>query len=243
MSRIASFHRFLRMAVVAMGCIWATQGLAADNSAAVQKRFESLFEGVPVDGVAQTPYGLYEVQVGGELLYTDESVSYVLQGTLVDTATRMNVTSARQEQLSAVPFDQLPLELAFVQKLGNGARKMAIFEDPNCGYCKQLRHTLLDLKDVTIYTFMYPILSPDSSTKVQSVWCAKDKAAAWDDWMLNGKVPPAASCDAPMTEFVALGQRLNVRGTPTIFFEDGSRASGALPLAMLEDRLRDAEAP
>jgi len=224
------------------GLVGGGQAVAADQSAAVQKRFESLFEGVPVDGVVRTPYGLYEVQVGGELLYTDENVSYIMQGVLIDTATRTNVTSERQEALSAVPFEELPLELAFVQKHGSGSRRMAVFEDPNCGYCKQMRHALRELEDVTIYTFMYPILSPDSAEKVEAVWCTDDKAAAWDAWMLNGREPAAAKCKAPVAELVALGQRLNVRGTPTTIFEDGTRISGALPLATIEARLTEAEA-
>src|SRR5690606_38683051 len=184
----------------------------------------------------------YEIQVGGELLYTDEKVSYIMQGVLIDTATRTNVTSQRQEALSAVPFEELPLELAFEQKRGNGMRRIAVFEDPNCGYCKQMRHTLRELEDVTIYTFMYPILSPDSVEKVQAVWCAADKAAAWDAWMLNGEEPAAANCAAPIKELVALGQRLNVRGTPPTIFEDGGRVSGALPRPALESRLTEAEA-
>ena len=119
---------------------------------------------------------------------------------------------------------------------------MAVFEDPNCGYCKQMRHALRELEDVTIYTFMYPILSPDSAEKVEAVWCTDDKAAAWDAWMLNGREPAAAKCKAPVAELVALGQRLNVRGTPTTIFEDGTRISGALPLATIEARLTEAEA-
>lgn len=236
------FSRLCAAATVLAGLVCGSQAVAADQSAVVQERFQSLFEGVPVDGVVRTPYGLYEVQVGGELLYTDENVSYIMQGVLIDTATRTNVTSERQEALSAVPFEELPLELAFVQKHGSGARRMAVFEDPNCGYCKQMRHALHELEDVTIYTFMYPILSPDSTEKVQAVWCADDKAATWDAWMLNGKEPAAAKCKVPVAELIALGQRLNVRGTPTTIFEDGTRISGALPLATIESRLTQAEA-
>jgi len=243
MSPVKTLLSTLRAAAVVLGSLFAVQAMAADLSAEVAERFTQQFQGVPLDGVTLTPYGLYELQVGGELLYTNETVSYVLQGSLIDSANRTNVTNARMQQLLAVPFAELPLELSFVQTFGTGARKMAIFEDPNCGYCKQLRQTLHQLQDVTLYTFMYPILSPDSSTKVESVWCAADKAAVWDAWMLKGETPPAAKCDAPLKDLVALGMRLRVRGTPTLIFEDGSRASGALPIAMLNDRLRDAEAP
>jgi thiol:disulfide interchange protein DsbC len=235
---------FFRRCVVSASLALAALGMLipahADTTAQVRERFEAVFPGMKVDGVTRTEYGLYEVQLGSEIVYTDEPVSYVLQGTLIDTATRSDVTRARLEKLLAVPFEQLPLELAFTQVRGAGSSRIAIFEDPNCGYCKQLRRTLLELDDITIHTFMYPILSPDSADKVEPVWCARDKAATWDAWMLQNRAPEAASCEAPLKALVELGQRLNVRGTPTIIFQDGSRASGALPLAALQARIRQA---
>lgn len=213
-----------------------TSAWAADT-ADVKKRFQEHFKAVPVDNVTLTPYGLYEVQVGDTLLYTNADVNWVMEGILIDTATRQNVTAARQEQLNAIAFDQLPLTLAFEQVKGNGSRKIAIFEDPNCPYCKQLRRTLESVDNLTIYTFLYPILSPDSRVKSESVWCASDKGSTWDAWMLGDTIPPAAQCGAPLDEFVAAGQQLRVRGTPTVFFEDGTRASGALPAAIIEQRL------
>lgn len=227
-------------AALAMAAALAAPGWAADV-AEVQSRFESQFRNVPVEGVTLTPYGLYEVQVGDELVYTDAEVTFVLQGALVDVATRTNVTNARMEQLSAVPFEELPLALAFSQQYGDGSRRLAVFEDPNCGYCKQFRNTLRELDDATIYTFMYPMLAPDSAEKVHHVWCADDKAATWDAWMIDGRAPPAVTCDAPMQELVALGQKLRVRGTPTVIFEDGSRVSGAMPLAAVQARLEQAQ--
>lgn len=241
MHTVQKLLRIGRYAGLALGCLWAAQSWAQnDQNEQVKQRFESMFQHMQVEGVTLTPYGLYELYVGGELLYTDANVSYVLQGALIDTASRTNVTTARLEQLTAVPFDQLPLELAFTQVRGKGTHKIAIFEDPNCGYCKQLRHTLQQMDDVTIHTFMYPILSPDSTTKVGAVWCADDKGAVWDAWMLTNRTPPQAQCDAPIADLVAFGKKLNVRGTPTIIFENGQRASGALPLAALRSRMQAA---
>lgn len=208
------------------------------TAATIKQLLEKRFTGLAIDAVAPTAYpNLFEVRIGTDLLYTDTSAAFILDGTLVDVATRRNVTQERQEALLAVPFDSLPLELAFKQVIGNGSRHVAVFEDPNCGYCKVLRRTLQDVKDVTLYTFMYPILSPDSTDKVKNIWCASDAAATWDAWMLKGRVPPAAACDAPVDAMVALGRSLNVQGTPTLIFADGSRASGALPLAALRARL------
>ena len=206
---------------------------------AVGKLFAERFNNPPVKAIRATPYGLYEVQMGNEIVYTDRQVSFVLDGTLIDANTRKDVTAERLEQLSRIAFDDLPFDLALKQVKGNGQRKVAIFEDPNCGYCKQLRQTLQQVDNLTIYTFPLPILSPDSTQKVRHVWCAKDRAAVWDAWMLKGQVPPKAEdCDVPIDKMLALGQKLSVRGTPAIFFANGSRVPGAISQKELEQRLQ-----
>ncbi|VFR25003.1 Thiol:disulfide interchange protein DsbC [plant metagenome] len=212
---------------------------AADAAIAanVHERFVSRFPGAPVTDVRATPYGLYEVNLGGDLVYTDEAVRFVLDGTLIDAETRRDVTRARKEELSRIAFDDLPLALALKQVKGKGERRIAIFEDPNCGYCKQFRRTLEEVDNLTVHTFLLPILSPDSHVKVRDVWCSKSREKTWDDWMLRGKVPPAATCDDVGGEVVALAQKLMVRGTPAIFFDDGSRANGALSLDAFKTRL------
>lgn len=204
---------------------------------AVAKRFGELFSGVQVDGARRTPYGIYEVQVGSDLIYTDEKVTWVMEGPLIDAATRRDVTRERLEKLGSIPFTELPLELAVKQVRGNGERQMAMFEDPNCGYCKQLHKTLKDEDNITIYSFLYPILSPDSTIKSRDVWCAKDPAQVWREWMVDGKKPPKAECDAPVQQVLELGQKLMVRGTPAIFFPDGTRLNGAAPLEMIRSHL------
>ncbi|WP_080705048.1 thiol:disulfide interchange protein DsbC [Bordetella bronchiseptica] len=204
---------------------------------AVKERFAQRFEGFDVTAVRRTPYGLFEVQIGTDLLYTDEKVTWVMEGPLIDALTRRDVTRERQEKLSSVPFDELPLDLAVKQVKGDGSRVMAVFEDPNCGYCKQLHRTLEDMDNITVYTFLYPILSPDSTTKVRDIWCASDPAKVWKDWMVRGQRPPTAECDAPVEQWLALGRQLMVRGTPAIFFKSGGRVSGALPRDELEARL------
>lgn len=201
-------------------------GADTDQVAAL---FSQRFPDLTVTAVRRTPYGLYEVQVGMDLIYTDAKVGWVMEGPLIDAATRQDVTRERQERIGAISFDQLPLNLAVKRVSGDGSRVVAVFEDPNCGYCKQLRHTLEDIPNLTVYTFIYPILAPDSRTKARDIWCAQKPGQAWDDWMVRGKLPAAANCNAPIDQVLALGQRLMVRGTPTLFFPDGSRVSGALP--------------
>lgn len=208
------------------------------KSLAVKKLFEQRFDQPAITAVRPTPYGLYEVQLGMDLVYTDENVTFVFDGVLIDAKTRQDYTRERQDAISRVPFDQLPFELAMKQVKGDGSRKLAIFEDPNCGYCKTLRKSLAEIDNLTVYTFPYPILSPDSAQKVRNVWCASDRAATWDAWMLQGKIPPKAECDVPIAQMLALGQRLMVRGTPALFFADGSRVGGAIPKAEIEKRLK-----
>ena len=235
------------LCAVASLAVFAASARAADPVAAssadpavaaVKERFHQRFPDLDVGRVSATPYGLYEVQVGMNMVYTDAKVGWVLEGHLIDAMTRRDLTKASIQSLSNIAFDQLPLNLAIKKVQGNGKRRVAIFEDPNCGYCKQLRHTLLKVDNVTIYTFLYPILAPDSADKSTAIWCAKDPANAWDDWMLRGKMPAAnAPCKAPLDKLLALGRKLMVTGTPTLYFADGTHISGALPLDMLQARL------
>jgi len=209
--------------------------------AAVQK---TLGADAPVKAVARTPIpGLFEVSVGGEILYADEKAQYViLGGNLVDTKTRQNLTEARQSELNKVDFAKLPFDRAFKYVKGNGSRKIAVFSDPNCPYCKRFEETLKSSKidNITVYTFLYPVLGPDSDAKSKAIWCAPDQLKAWHDWMLDKKAPPTptAKCDdKPVKDNFALGHQLNITGTPTIILSDGRRLPGAVPAEELEKAL------
>jgi len=227
--------------------VLSTTSLRRDNARdpeaeAVRQRFLQRFSDVTVTAVRHTPYGLFEVQLGGmDLVYTDKDVNWVMEGPMIDAQTRRDLTRESLEKISAIEFDKLPFDLAIKQVKGDGSRKVAVFEDPNCGYCKQMRKTMEDVDNLTVYTFLFPILSPDSTVKVSNVWCAEDRGAVWDDWMLRGKTPPARNCDVPIEKMLELGHTLSVRGTPTIFFQNGVRAGGALPLKAFNERLEQAQ--
>jgi thiol:disulfide interchange protein DsbC len=191
------------------------------------------------NSVTKTPFGLYEVILGTEVLYVDANVDYVFAGRVIDARTREDLTQKRRDELLRVDFKSLPLDQAVKVVRGSGARVMVTFEDPNCPYCKRLYKDLRKVTDVTIYTFLYPILSQDSFEKSKNIWCAKDRAAAWDQYMGDGKAPPTAGADCkhPLQQVLALGQKLDVSGTPTIVFPDGSRLPGAVPAEKIEERL------
>ena len=203
---------------------------------------QRLGEGTQIETVIKTPYnGLYEVKVGNEIIYSDAEGKFVFIGRILDTETSKDITQSRLDEINRIKFSDLPLDAAVKSVKGNGKRVIAVFEDPNCGYCKRFRKTLAETKDITIYTFMYPILSDDSRGKVKNVTCSADKAKAWDDWMINGKAPAAAaeSCNAnaSIEKVLELGRKFKVTGTPTIFFTDGSRVPGAIDAKTLETRL------
>jgi thiol:disulfide interchange protein DsbC len=212
------------------------------TEATIKKALEPRLGGAKIESIRETPYsGLYEVRVAGDILYTDKKGDYLFIGHVYDTKTSTNLTRARIEEVNKIKFSDLPLELALKQVKGNGKRVIAVFEDPNCGYCKRLRQTALkEIDNVTIYTFMYNILSEDSFVKSKNIWCAADRVKAWDDWMINNKLPPAApaGCESPNDQVVALGQKLRIQGTPAIFFTDGSRIPGAIDLKGLEAKLQ-----
>ena len=194
-----------------------------------------------IDEVVKSPWpGVWEVRMGTDIVYTDDQANYLLQGEMIDTKTRTNLTQARIDKLTAFEFAKLPLKDSVVIKQGSGARKMAVFVDPNCGYCKRFEADLAKLKDVTIYTFLYPILGPDSNAKAHDIWCAKDPAKVWREWMLKGVVPPkfTGKCDAAALERnTLLGQKHRVQGTPAAVFEDGTRLPGAVPVDHIEKQL------
>lgn len=196
--------------------------------------------GVKVDSVTKTPYGeLYEVRVNGDIFYTDETARYMFVGKVVDLTTLKDLTRERQDELAAIRFSDLPLDAAIKTVKGNGKRVMAVFEDPNCPYCKKLHETLQQVDNVTIYTFLLNILSPESAEKSKNIWCASDRSAAWHHWIVEGKPAPAApaACPTPNDKVLALGKQLHVIGTPTIYFADGSRSGAAFTAASLDAKL------
>jgi len=211
------------------------------DEAAVKKVIEvRLGDSLKVLSVQKTPFGgLYEIRTTNDILYTDVKGDYLFSGHVLDTKTRKDFTRDRLEEISRIDFSDLPLEFALKMVKGNGKRVIAVFEDPNCGYCKHLRKTLSEMQNVTVYTFMYNILAPDSAVKSRNIWCSNHHAKAWDDWMLDGKLPATApeKCIAPNDKVLALGQKVGVNSTPTIFFTDGTRGVGAPDINALEAKL------
>ncbi|HKO68468.1 MAG TPA: DsbC family protein [Burkholderiaceae bacterium] len=205
--------------------------------AQVAARFAEKSGGQKPDQVFKGRGGLYEVLLGGQIYYVDPDVSFVLAGRMFDPTTREDLTQKRLDVALKVDFKSLPLDQAVKTVRGNGSRVMVTFEDPNCGYCKRLWQNMGELKNVTIYTFLYPILSPDSMDKSKAIWCSKDRAQSWDDHMVQNKAPAAADCKNPLEQNVALGQQLGINGTPTIIFADGTRSAGAMPVPAIEQRL------
>jgi thiol:disulfide interchange protein DsbC len=199
-----------------------------------------LGDGAKVDSVTATPYsGLYEVRTGTEVIYTDKKAEYLFVGRILNAKTLQDITKERIDKISQIKFSDLPLENAIKTVKGDGKRVLAVFEDPNCPYCKKFRKTLGEMDNVTVYTFMYNILSEDSSVKAKNIWCSADNKQALEDWMVGGKAPvtAAASCTSPNDKVLELGRRLKISGTPTIFFADGSRIPGAVDGKGLESKL------
>jgi thiol:disulfide interchange protein DsbC len=200
-----------------------------------------------IDEVSKSPIaGLYEVRINGtDIFYTDAEGNFLIQGSLMDTRLKRNLTEERVEKLSAIAFDSLPIKDAFTIVRGNGSRKLAVFEDPNCGYCKRFERDLQKVDNVTIHTFLYPILGADSGEKARNIWCSKEPGKVWQDWMVHEKSIPAtatAACDVgALARNVALGRKHKINGTPTLLFVDGSRVPGAITSAQVEKYLADAK--
>ena len=213
------------------------------DEASLRKAIESAYPKMSVESVVKTPYaGLYEVYMNGQIVYTDEKFSFlIVDGRVVDPKSKKDMTSERLNELNKIDFASLPLDLAVKVVKGNGSRKMAVFSDPDCPFCKRLeQNELVDLTDVTIYTFLLPLdqLHPDAANKAKQIWCSPDRAKAWQDWVMQGTLPKKTNtCDVPLDKIAAVAKKYAVSSTPTIFFADGKRMTGAYPAAEIEKAL------
>jgi len=239
---MATVSRTLRRALTAALCLAALAQSALADDVAIRKNIAERYPEFPkIDEINKTPIpGLYELRFGSDLFYVDEQGNHLIEGQLIDTRTRTNLTEERVSKLSAVDFASLPFKDAIVWKQGTGARKLVVFADPNCGYCKRFERDLQQVKDVTVYTFVIAILGGDSPEKTRDIWCAKDNTRAWRDWMLTGTAPPRSmgQCDtAALTRNMALSRKNRVNGTPSLVFEDGKRVPGAMTVEQIEKQL------
>ena len=243
MSLVLSWRR--QLVTLAASALWlVVPGQAAGDSSieatirsTLAKRLPNL---PPIDEIHRSPVpGLWELRIGSHLIYSDAQGSFVIEGEILDTSTNANLTRERIEKLTAFDFPKLPLKDAVVWKRGTGARKLVVFADPNCGYCRKLERDLNGVPDITIFTFLVPILGGDSPQKARDIWCAKDSGKAWRDWMIDGTAPPVASpaCDsAALSRNLALGQKHDVTGTPSLVFENSERVAGIISNQDLEKK-------
>lgn len=220
----------------------ATLSLGAlAQEATIRKNLAERLPKLPqIEEVRKTPMpGLYEIRVNdSDLFYTDEQGNFLIQGSLIDTQAQVDLTEQRINKLTAIDFKALPVKDAFTIVRGNGKRKLAVFEDPNCGYCKRFERDLNKVDNVTIHIYLYPILSADSGEKSRNIWCSKDKGKTFVDWMVRDVLPATANCDASaVARNFEFGKKARITGTPTLIFADGTRVPGAIPRDRVEKLL------
>ncbi len=224
-------------------------GLAQADEALIRKNLQARLPDMgKIDEVRKSELpGLFEVRVDGvDIYYTDAQANYLIDGILIDTRSKRNLTEERVDKLTAIKFEALPLKDAFVVVRGKGERKLAVFEDPNCGYCKRFERDLQKVDNVTVYMFLLPVLGADSMEKSKAIWCAKDRGAAWLDWMLREQAASAApaSCDAgAIVRNAELGRKHKITGTPTLIFSNSTRVPGAIDNKRVEQLLAQAAKP
>ena len=234
-------HALAVFFALSLSCFFTGAVFAQGEEAQIRKNLKERMPQIqPIDEVRRTPMpGLFEVRVDGtDIYYTDASGHFLLQGQLIDTRNQRNLTEERLQKIMAIDFKSLPFRDAITWVKGKGERKIAVFEDPNCGYCKRFERDIAKLDNVTVFVFLYPILGKDSVEKSKSIWCAKDAAKSWQDWMVRDQAPAAANCDTgSLKRNMEYGQKMKITGTPTTLLPDGTRIPGAIELSQLEKLL------
>jgi len=234
------FSKVLKPAIIALTL--SLPFMAHADEATIRKNLTARLpqDFAQIDEIRKTPMpGLYEVRRGTDLFYTDANGDWLLQGSLIDTRARKNLTEERINKLTAIAFNDLPMRNAFTIVRGNGKRQVALFEDPNCGYCKHFEQDLQQVSDITVHVFLIPILGQDSTVKARQIWCSKDQGKIWQDWMVRG-IKPMGNTDCDVSALRAnldFARKYRITGTPTLVFADGSRVAGALPMDQFEPRL------
>jgi thiol:disulfide interchange protein DsbC len=217
-----------------------TIGAAYADEASLRKALLADFPGEKIESIKKTPYlGLYEVVVGDDLFYTDENATFLFLGHVIDPKTKQSLTSERLQEIKdarRISMDELPLDLSIKAVRGNGKRKLVVFSDPKCPYCKRLEKELAKVTDITIYTLLYPVLN-GSLPVAASIWCSADRLKAWDDFMLRGIAPSGKNCETPISTLVQTGQKYRINGTPTLIFADGSVVPGMITAEAIEKKL------
>jgi thiol:disulfide interchange protein DsbC len=228
----------LWVCVLAFGALLA--GAAHADEAKIREILQGRFPTMKVESVTKTPFGgLYEVVLDGEVVYTDDRVEYFMGGNLYDIRT-LPPRNLTQDAASRTVGRTLASaqDLAIKRVKGSGSRTLYTFEDPNCGYCRQLSQELAKVTDVTVYTFLTPILSQDSMDKSRAIWCSSDRAKAWDDFMLRSTPPTGGTaCETPIEKSLQMMRRFGVRGTPAIYLENGRHIGGFIPAEQIERAL------
>jgi len=236
---------YRRLAIIVLILFTETNAFAVDPESNIKAALQKFRPDITVDNVSKTPLtGIYEVFAGGQIYYTDENAHYLLVGPLIDLVRKVSITDERMAQLTAVKFDQLPLELALKRVKGNGLRTFVYFGDPDCPFCRKLEQELTKVDNITIYTFVFPIteLHPNAEIMARKIWCSKDPATAWTNYMLNSTPPLSdGDCATPIEKTRAYAQKLRIDATPTMIFADGRRIPGSPSAAQLEQELAKAQ--
>ena len=236
----------MRLFFLLLLAAFALPALAGERE--IREALEPKLGGVKIEGIQAAPVpGLYEVRLqtpeGPRIVYTDEKGGYLFTGRLIDLKSDRDLTEERMQKLTAVEFGKLPLDLAVKIQRGKGTRQVAMFSDPYCPYCRRLEQTLLQIDDITVYVFMYPVIRPELADHSRAVWCSKDRAKAWLDLAAldKPKIPPASpGCANPVDKVLELGRSLRVNGTPTLYFANGERAGGGMEIGQLRRKLDEA---
>ena len=228
----------IKLILIAL-CMLFTASASAQNEKQIRSDLQKkIGESNKIKSVSPSPIlGIYEVLVGSDIFYTDVNSKYIIQGEMIEVANGKNITEQRKNDLNRIKWSDLTPANAFKVVRGNGSRQLAIFSDPNCGYCKRLEKSLQELNNVTVYTYLVPILSPDSAKKSKQIWCSSDPQKTYDDWMLNGITPTGnGDCTTPLDKNLAFAKTYGITGTPTLFFIDGSRFPGAARITDIEQK-------
>lgn len=208
---------------------------------AIRQSLKKAMPSLKIDSIKTSEIeGMYEVALGGTILYVSGNGKYLIEGHLIDIAAKKDLTDVKLSDIRRQTIESFGEENMIIFKPEKSKHKVTVFTDIDCGYCRKLHSEMSEYmaEGITVQYLFFPRAGKgsDSYNKAVSVWCADNRKAALTA-AKKGDTPEAKKCDNPIDKHMQLGAEFEVRGTPMIVTEKGTVLPGYVPAKRLAQAL------
>ena len=237
-------RRIAGLCLMFVGMAFLNAAVVAESASktAIQKSLGAVLPGVTLENIQPSPVdGISEVLVGPRLFYVTNDGKYLLQGSLIDLETRIDVSEERRKGIRLNAINEVGEDNMIIFPAAESRHTITVFTDIDCGYCRKLHNEIdqYNAKGITVRYLMYPRTGVDTPSyqKAVAVWCEKDRQDALTRAKAGEQLKGGTDCANPVQAHFELGQMVGVRGTPALVLDDGEMLPGYIPADKLAKAL------